>query len=93
MTIGQDIWEGGLKVIEECAEVTQELIKMCAFPGGEIPDLDPRPLPERVESELGDLLGAIDFFLAKNPSLDTTVIQRQRVEKYTRFVKWSGERK
>lgn len=90
LTIGQDVWEGGLKVIEECAEISQELVKLCAFPGGEIPDTDPRPLPERIESELGDLLGAIDFFLSRNP-LDHDKIEAQRREKLTRFIRWARE--
>jgi hypothetical protein len=91
MTIGQDVWEGGLKVIEECAEVSHELVKLCAFPGGEIPDTDPRPLPERIESELGDLLGAIDFFLRCNPQLNRHAIDAQRYEKFVRFVRWAAE--
>lgn len=91
LTIGQDVWEGGLKVIEECAEVSHELVKLCAFPSGEIPDTDPRPLPERVESELGDLCGAIDFFLHRNPQLDREKIHTQRTEKFERFVRWAEQ--
>lgn len=91
MTIGQDIWEGGLKVVEEAAEVTHELMKLCAFPGGECPDTDPRPLPERVESELGDLLGAISFFIGRNPSLDQEAIFTQAEEKTNRFLRWAEQ--
>jgi hypothetical protein len=91
MTIGQDVWEGGLKVIEECAEVSHEMVKLCAFPGGEIPDTDPRPLPERIENELGDLLGAIEFFLKRNPQLDRVTIAGVTAAKIARFERWAEE--
>jgi hypothetical protein len=92
MTIGQDVWEGGLKVIEECAEVQHEMVKLCAFPSGECPDTDPRPLPERIESELGDLLGAIDFFIERNADrIRWSEVRLQRAEKYERFVRWADQ--
>ncbi len=76
------------KLVEEMGEVLQLCGKIGAYPGGDHPD-GAGQLYDRIASELGDLMAAIDFFAGHNltrPQLDR---MRARAEiKSARFNAW-----
>lgn len=84
-------WWGLRKVVEECSELSVELMKLATFPSGKHPGRK-RNLKISTEEELADVLAAVDYFIDKN-KLDRQVIERRRVLKYRKFAKWWGDTK
>jgi len=91
-SIGNDVWPGISKLIEECGEVMQVAGKLIGSHG------DPAHfdgsnlgsnLKARLESELGDLMAAITF-VSDKCGLDADVIVRRTNEKRDLFLKWHG---
>lgn len=81
-------WWGLRKVAEESGELTVELMKLEEFPSGKHPGRK-RSLILSTEDELADALAAIDYFIDKN-NLDRKRIERRKVSKYKKFVRWWG---
>jgi len=88
--IGSALWAGMSKLLEEMGEVQQVLGKIIAT-GGKPVHWDGTNLNGRLESELGDLLAAIGFFLHANPHLDEDRIEERRLLKTALFKKWHQE--
>lgn len=87
LAIGSRVWPGGSKLTEESGELLQVLGKLAAYPSGEHPD--GTSLAPRLEIELGDLLGAIDYFLESNSGrVDRGRIMARRRMKLARFRGW-----
>ncbi len=84
--IGDKQWPGISKLIEECGEVQQVAGKLIGT-GGEIHHWDGTNLHERLTSELGDLLGAINF-VVEFCGLDGDAIDARAQEKYIIFAGW-----
>lgn len=84
--IGSPWWPGVVKVSEEAAEVIQVLAKLQAT-GGLPEHWDGSNLHERLESELGDLLAAIEFMIEHSP-LSTEHINTRCLEKRETFRRW-----
>ena len=70
---------------EESGEVLEVCGKLMGSGG---PDHWTGDLKPRLESELGDLLAAVDFVLAVNPQLDSDVVENRRREKLSLFHRW-----
>jgi len=89
-SIGSSKWNGLSKLIEECGEVSQVAGKIIGNDGAPR-HWDGSNLRKRVQEELGDLLAAIDFFIAGTNELDDRFIQARRKRKLKRFIKWNKE--
>jgi len=87
--IGSNTWNGLSKLIEECGEVQQVAGKLIGSEG-ESAHWDGTNLRERMESELGDLRAAIDYFIALN-GLNAAAVERQRTKKLALFDRWNSE--
>jgi NTP pyrophosphatase (non-canonical NTP hydrolase) len=85
-SIGGQLWPGLSKLIEECGEVLQVGGKLIGNEGG-LDHWDGTNLRTRMESELGDLRAAIDFFAEEN-GLCPATIERQRAAKLAMFRGW-----
>ncbi len=95
-SIGQNIWPGISKLIEECGEVLQICGKLIAT-GGRTDHWSGLNLAEELGNELGDLLAAIDFVHAHNPLNDDhggaygwRSVERRHQEKFLLFQRWHG---
>jgi NTP pyrophosphatase (non-canonical NTP hydrolase) len=87
-TIGQDIYPGLAKLIEECGEIIQEAGKLIAYPDGQHPD-GRGDIRDRLAGEIGDVLGCIDFFLSQNEqTISQRVVREHREVKRLRFEGW-----
>lgn len=82
-------WLGLYKVIEECSELIQELIKLHSYPNGKHPRRR-RNLKISTEEEAGDVLGSLNYFIDKN-GLDRTKIDKRQAYKYRKWVKRLGK--
>jgi NTP pyrophosphatase (non-canonical NTP hydrolase) len=89
--IGSSHWPGLSKLTEEAGEVLQVVGKLVAT-NGETAHWDGSDLKTRLESELGDLLGAIRFVIQEN-GLDERAVMRRRDEKMALFSRWHEEQK
>lgn len=89
--IGSNEWNGLSKLIEECGEVLQVAGKIIGNEG-KINHWDGSNLRDRLESELGDLLAAINFVIDEN-GLHLTSIQKQCDIKTETFKKWHDANK
>jgi NTP pyrophosphatase (non-canonical NTP hydrolase) len=87
--IGSGTWNGLSKLIEECGEVQQVAGKIIGAEGKDR-HFDGTNLRVRLESELGDLLAAIQFMIHHN-DLDAHRIGMQRSKKLKIFEKWNDE--
>lgn len=88
-SIGQTVWPGLAKVLEESSELNVVLAKLIATRGN--PNyFDGRNLLDEVEDELADLLAAVDFFVKYN-SLNSTKIVTRQYEKFGLFCDWHEE--
>lgn len=85
--------KGLVKLMEECGELTQVAAKRAAYPRGKHPDeYRERPLNQRIEEEMGDVMAAIRFVAGKL-DLNWTEILRRSVKKHARFQQWDGKKK
>lgn len=99
-SIGQNIWPGIAKLIEECGDVTQVCGKLIATGGREDHYWSGHDLGCDLVNELGDLLAAIDFVRAHNVFSHFVVanglpthgaaIEARRREKFDLFQHWHG---
>ncbi len=89
--IGAQKWAGLSKLIEEAGEVVQVCGKLIAN-SGRAEHWDGTNLKTRLESELGDLLAAIDF-VQMHARLSAAAIQTRRDEKFELFQKWHRDHK
>lgn len=91
---------GRNKVIEECSELSLELIKDLQHLVNEMGNLgQPYGVPFRyrtsswqdnVENEMGDVLASITFFIAKNKLNKAKIIARSE-EKYDKYKQWAAK--
>jgi NTP pyrophosphatase (non-canonical NTP hydrolase) len=85
-SIGSSVWPGLSKLVEEAGEVFQVCGKLMAT-GGEAEHWDGTNLVERLHDELGDLVGAIAFFVEVN-SMDKPRIIGRGADKFSLFTGW-----
>lgn len=85
--IGADRWPGVAKLLEECGELSQALAKLVAT-GGDTEHWDGTDLRDRIEEEMGDVLAAVFYTMARNPQLRGHVIRRRADFKEQRFTRW-----
>lgn len=77
-------WQGLVKMQEECAELSVELAKLSAYPEGFHPDGRGECI-RRVETEMADVVAAIQFFCARHG----IVLDWERVDrKVALFTEW-----
>jgi NTP pyrophosphatase (non-canonical NTP hydrolase) len=88
LSIGQPIWPGLAKLLEETGELQQVIGKLAAYPDGAHPD--GTNLTERLHDELADVMAACDFVVMVNP-LDRERIETRRARKRARFLGWHGQ--
>lgn len=84
--IGNSEWPGISKLTEEAGEVLQVCGKLIGTMGN-VKHFDGSDLRTRLESELGDLLAAIDFVIEQN-GLDKDMISVQHSIKSKLFLEW-----
>jgi NTP pyrophosphatase (non-canonical NTP hydrolase) len=87
-SIGGEVWPGTSKVLEEMGELGQVLGKLIGSHGN-INHFDGSNLEERLVEEIGDLMGAISFFMEAN-DLDRTAVFNRKIRKYNLFWEWHG---
>jgi len=85
-SIGGHVWPGISKLIEECGEVIQVAGKLLGS-RGEPKHWDGSDLKVRIEEELGDLLGAMRFVVARC-RLDAEAVERRALVKQATFDRW-----
>ena len=85
-SIGSDHWPGLSKLIEECGEVIQVAGKLLGA-GGEVEHWDGTNLRDRMASELGDLLAAIQFFGSMN-DIDSERLAARMEQKVELYCEW-----
>lgn len=88
-SIGSDVWSGLSKLVEGCGETMQVAGKLMGT-GGQLEHWDGSHLGDQLHEELGDLLGAIRFFVEVN-DLDVDRIEVRRVRKLALFYRWQQE--
>ena len=81
-------WFGLRKSTEEAGELVVELMKLEEYPNGKHPGRR-RSVILSTEDELGDNLGAINYFIDRN-GLDRKRIERRAMAKYKKFSRWWG---
>ncbi len=88
--IGSAVWPGGLKLIEEAAELTQALAKLQAYPKGTY--ADGTDLVAQLWDELADLRAAIAYFRWANGAGTTRYrdVEGRVHRKIERFKAWHG---
>jgi NTP pyrophosphatase (non-canonical NTP hydrolase) len=85
-----DCWPGTAKVMEECGELVQVLAKLIALGSAGI-HWDGSDLRLRIQEEIGDVLGAIGFFMDNN-DLDEDAIVTRADTKHETFRHWHDDR-
>lgn len=89
--IGSALWPGFSKFMEEVGEALQVVGKLIGT-GGDTKHWDGAgDLGERLEEELGDVLGAAFFVIDKNPRLRRPLILLRSLRKQALFNKWHAE--
>lgn len=86
-SIGSTLLPGLSKLIEEAGEVLQVAGKLLAT-GGNPAHWDGTDLIERLTEEIGDLQGAIEFFVLMNPEIDALTVGKRAALKKRRFMDW-----
>lgn len=87
-SIGQNIWPGLSKLVEEASEVIQISAKLIAT-GGRVDHWSGLHLGRALEEELGDLQAAIEFVVKHNAdNVDERAIAARRMAKLALFEKW-----
>lgn len=87
MAIGSTVWPGLAKLAEECGELQQIIGKLMAYPEGDHPD-GAGPLVERLQEELADVSGAVNFVVAINDDIDGDKHAHRASAKFGRFLGW-----
>ena len=88
--IGSDEWNGLSKLIEEMGELQQVCGKLIGFEGSTAHWSG--DLRAKFIEELGDVYGALDFFLIRNFTGDEiNAINDQSQKKYDRFIQWDKD--
>lgn len=92
------LWRGIFKLIEETAELTQVLGKLCVVPEGPHWDeqannvnCEPaqKPLRERLTDEIADVYAALDYLVAQNTTPEERYsIAVRRCTKLARYQEW-----
>lgn len=92
------LWRGIFKLIEETAELTQVLGKLCVVPEGPHWDeqannvnCEPaqKPLRERLMDEIADVYAALDYLVEQNLTAEEcTRIMGRRLVKLGRYQEW-----
>lgn len=85
-SIGQRMWPGVAKLIEETGEVQQVLGKLIAIGG--LTEHWSGDLKVLLEEELGDLLAAVDFVMNHNSSIDSSAIIDRAIMKGRLYREW-----
>lgn len=88
-SIGSTLWPGLSKLIEEAGE-TQQVCGKLIGSGGNPAHWDGSDLKIRLEEEIGDLIAACNFVIARN-GLDRDAIDRRVQKKVVRFDDWHDE--
>lgn len=83
-------WPGIVKLQEEMAELGVEITKLHARPcGNHWDNAEKGPLIQRVKNEMGDVLGALAFFMETNFSIEEDEeIQLHAKRKMDKFRGW-----
>jgi NTP pyrophosphatase (non-canonical NTP hydrolase) len=87
--IGDNEWPGVSKLVEEIGELGQVLGKLMGSRGdvkhwsGDLRDM--------MQTEIGDVLAAITFLLAHNPTLNREAIEAQIRRKVALFEQWHAD--
>jgi hypothetical protein len=89
-SIGQNLWPGISKLIEECGEVIQIAGKLIAT-GGRTDHWSGLDLGVELEKEIGDLGAAIGFVIRHNPQLNPERIYDRTTAKEALFDEWHGK--
>ena len=89
-SIGQNIWPGLSKIVEEAGEVLEVIGKLIAT-GGRSDHWSGRDLCHDLTEELGDLMAAVTFVLQHNPTLDLERVEQRCYDKWALFEQWHGE--
>lgn len=87
--IGSDVWPGTSKLLEEMGELQQVLGKLIACAGAEH-HFTGANLREDMHDETGDVVAAIEFFIAKN-GLNTERIRNRANSKLRIFEIWHDQ--
>lgn len=82
--------QGRAKLTEECGELLQVLGKILQYPDTNNHPDGAGSLRQRLESEMGDVLAAIDFTIHKM-QLDSRWIGSRHYEKLMLFKQWDSE--
>lgn len=88
-SIGSEVWPGLSKLIEECGELLQVAGKLMATHGS--PEHWDGDLIPRLVEEIGDVQGAIGFFIFVNPEIDRGQVMERAIAKHRLFEKWHEE--
>jgi NTP pyrophosphatase (non-canonical NTP hydrolase) len=86
-SIGNPLWPGISKLIEEAGEVQQVCGKLIAV-GGRSDHWDGTNLRDRMQEEVGDLAAAIDFLVEVNGLDDAGLVAARRRSKRELFWHW-----
>lgn len=81
-------WRGLHKVVEECGELIQELMKLHSYPHGKHPRRK-RPLQISTQEEAGDVMGLLQYFIEVN-RLDDEAVRKRAAMKYRKYCKRYG---
>lgn len=87
--IGDKIWPGVSKLVEECGELVTEFGKLMGSRGDQ--HHWSGNLVERIENEMGDVLAAVDFVLEHCWLLSKEQVQTRREKKLAIFRQWHME--
>lgn len=90
LSIGQTIWPGLAKLLEESGELQQVIGKLAAYPGGAHPD--GTLLIDRLHDEIADVMAACDFVVMVNPRINHGRVEQRRERKRGRFLGWHGQK-
>lgn len=83
--------KGLAKLAEEIGELGQVVGKRLQYPEGPHPDeYREKPLDERMEDEIGDVIAAC-WFVVRKRELDKPKVVRRMMEKQALFAQWDME--
>ena len=85
-SIGSTTWPGTAKLLEEMGELTQVLGKLIAIKGDNA-HWDGTDLYVRLYEEIGDVAGALEFFVEAN-NLSKDLVRERATKKKELFHSW-----